>query len=165
MVDKHRLRVARCRNEQLRHGRQFSERLAQEAGLPFPVTFVAPEECPDVEDRLEEAVRQGLLDGSLSRTSALSWGDVRSALDNLTLRLESSTVVVLMCHFMGMAFTTTFEDFSRHAKELVELDGDTVWVLFEGGESGLGIDYYEEEGRCYYETDTWGSLRLMENES
>ena len=62
-------------------------------------------------------------------------------------------------HRLDLAFPAALADFCRHAKELLRLDGDTIWGLLEEGESGLGVDFYEERGKFLCEVITWGRLR------
>jgi hypothetical protein len=139
------LMIALRRNRQQRGLDEFLALLTQATGLSLDEQdIISADTSVDLEGLLYATIQERLKNGSLLRTSELTWDEIQERIDHHAPRSKSH-LVVFLCHHSDFAFRIGIDIFSTHAKRLIEFDGDTVYAATEDVTHGVGIDMYESE--------------------
>jgi hypothetical protein len=108
-----------------------------------------------------EKTRQGFVDGSITRITELSLEQASPLVAKALAALSQGRMwVVAPSNSMQFAFSISYLPSQKQLCELVDLDGDSVYVVSPDLASGVGLDLYACEnrvGRCY-EIDLWPSI-------
>lgn len=138
--------IARRRNIQRAGADEFLARLEANVGIPrSSVSLVKAEESIPLERSMYARIEDLLADGSLRRSSELTWPEVEERLGELSHVFGDDRLSVFLCHWPDFAFVLDAENLVASVKGLLLFDGDTVYATTSDLRCGFGVDMYQSE--------------------
>lgn len=153
-----RFRIARRRNEQVRNGERVVSEFCARTGLHVgAVRLLEPELAVTLEDRVNQRLREGMLDGSLDRARRQN---VQLAVERVGRELATwpeERVCILFFARRDFPVALSRADAVRALPAAIEWDGDTVTICTEDGKRGVCCDVETEivGNTLSIEVDVW----------
>jgi hypothetical protein len=146
------------RNRQKRGLQSFLANFSQSTGLTVVEDDIVDSALSvRSEGLLDAVIQERLSNGSLKRIPELMWKEVQEQLDTYAAYGIQGTYLAFLCHYRDFTFRLNLNAFVTHAKQIVEFDGDSVYVSCQDLLHGFGIDMYVSElvNECRYTVDSW----------
>ena len=154
-----RLRAAFRRNAHRRGFPEFLTAITETTGMSKDdISLVDAEESLRFEDLLMATIESGLASNVVRRRTELAWLEAEDVLQRFAMNVGEADVFVYLCHSPEYIFRTRIRNFQKHAKRIVQFDGDTIYAATCSLREGFGVDMYTSEvtDEIEFTVDWWG---------